>query len=43
MTGKPLWHARIGNVSNAAQTYMLDGRQYVLVASGDTLYSFMLQ
>jgi alcohol dehydrogenase (cytochrome c) len=43
VTGKPLWHARIGNVSNAPQTYMLDGRQYVLVAVGDTLYSFMLQ
>ena len=38
VTGKPLWHARIGNVSNAPQTYMLDGRQYVIVAVGDTLY-----
>jgi alcohol dehydrogenase (cytochrome c) len=43
VTGKPLWHARIGNVSNAPQTYMLDGKQYVLVAVGDTLYSFKLQ
>jgi len=41
-TGKPLWHARIGNVSNAAETYMLDGNQYVLSYSGDTLYAFRL-
>ena len=41
-TGKPLWHSRIGNVTNAPQTYMLDGKQYLLVAAGDTLYSFML-
>ena len=31
-TGKPLWHSRIGGVTNAPQTYMLDGRQYLLVA-----------
>jgi alcohol dehydrogenase (cytochrome c) len=41
-TGKPLWHSRIGGVSNAPQTYALDGKQYLLVASGDTLYSFVL-
>ena len=23
--GKPLWHSRIGNISNAPQTYLLDG------------------
>ncbi|HZI51431.1 MAG TPA: acido-empty-quinoprotein group A [Terriglobia bacterium] len=39
--GNPLWHTRI-NISNAPQTYMLDGRQHVLVASGDTLYDFLL-
>ena len=38
--GKILWHTKLGGVSNAPQTYMLDGRQYVLVASGDALYSF---
>ena len=27
---------------NAPETYMLDGRQYVLVAVGDTLYAFTL-
>jgi alcohol dehydrogenase (cytochrome c) len=40
--GKPLWHAHIGNVSNAPETYMLDGKQYLLVAAGDTLYAFTL-
>ena len=30
-TGAPLWHSRIGNVTNAAVTYMLDGRQHILV------------
>ena len=43
-SGKPLWRARlIGNVSNAPETYMLDGKQYVIVAGGDTLYAFYLQ
>jgi alcohol dehydrogenase (cytochrome c) len=41
-TGKILWHSRIGNVSNAPQTYMLDGHQYILVAAGDTLFTFTL-
>jgi alcohol dehydrogenase (cytochrome c) len=40
--GKILWHARLGNVSNAPETYMIDGHQYILVAAGDTLYSFTL-
>ena len=40
--GKPLWHSRIGNVSNAPQTYMLDGKQYVLAAAGDALFAFAL-
>jgi alcohol dehydrogenase (cytochrome c) len=42
-TGKPLWHAYLGTtVSNAPETYMLDGHQYVLVAAGDAMYCFML-
>ena len=41
-TGKPLWNTRIGNVTNAPQTYMLDGRQYLIAATGDTLWSFVL-
>jgi alcohol dehydrogenase (cytochrome c) len=40
--GKPLWHTHLGAVSNAAETYLLDGKQYVLVASGDSLYAFAL-
>ena len=40
--GKPLWHARIGNVSNAPETYMLDGHQYIVIAAGDTMYAFTL-
>jgi alcohol dehydrogenase (cytochrome c) len=40
--GKPLWHSRLHGVSNAAETYALDGHQYVLVAAGDMLYAFCL-
>jgi alcohol dehydrogenase (cytochrome c) len=37
--GNPLWHSRIGQVSNAPETYMLDGHQYLLSAVGAfTLY-----
>jgi alcohol dehydrogenase (cytochrome c) len=42
VTGKILWHTRVNGVSNAPETYMLDGHQYILVAAGDTMYSFML-
>ena len=41
-TGKALWHAKIGGVTNPPQTYMLDGRQYLLVATGDTLWAFVM-
>jgi alcohol dehydrogenase (cytochrome c) len=41
-TGRPLWHSRIGNVSNAPQTFMLDGHQYVIAATGDTIWAFYL-
>jgi alcohol dehydrogenase (cytochrome c) len=41
--GKPLWHSYLGSlVSNAPETYMLDGHQYVLTAAGNTLYAFMM-
>jgi alcohol dehydrogenase (cytochrome c) len=40
--GKPLWHSRIGQPSNPPQTWMVDGRQHVVVAVGDTLYAFVL-
>jgi alcohol dehydrogenase (cytochrome c) len=41
-SGQPIWHARIGNVSSAPQTYMLDGKQYVLASGGDVLVAFVL-
>lgn len=41
-TGEPLWHTRIGEVTNAPQTYMLDGHQYIIAATGDTVWAFML-
>jgi alcohol dehydrogenase (cytochrome c) len=40
--GNPLWHTRIGNISNAPQTYSIDGKQHVLVAVNDTLYAFAM-
>jgi alcohol dehydrogenase (cytochrome c) len=40
--GKPIWHSRIGGISNAPQTYQLDGRQYVLVAVNDALYAYYI-
>jgi len=41
-TGKPLWHTHIGYVSNAPQTFMLDGHQYLIAATGDTMWAFLL-
>jgi alcohol dehydrogenase (cytochrome c) len=41
--GTPLWHTQLGAATtNAPQTFMVDGKQYVLVAAGDTLYAFAL-
>jgi alcohol dehydrogenase (cytochrome c) len=40
--GKILWHSAIGQVTNAPETYMVDGRQYLLAAAGDTLFAFAL-
>jgi alcohol dehydrogenase (cytochrome c) len=44
-TGKALWHYPTGSSiwGAAASTYMLDGRQYVVIASGTTLTAFALQ
>jgi alcohol dehydrogenase (cytochrome c) len=42
-TGRILWHAGLSaSVTNGPITYELDGRQYVVAAAGDTLYSFTL-
>lgn len=40
--GTPLWHVRIGSISNAPQTYLVDGQQYVLVSVGTSLFAFKL-
>jgi alcohol dehydrogenase (cytochrome c) len=37
-TGAPLWHTHIGGVTNAPQTYLIDGRQQLLVATGNRLW-----
>jgi alcohol dehydrogenase (cytochrome c) len=42
-TGKPLWHTTLlANHTNGPQTYLLDGKQFVLVGAGDMLYAFTL-
>ena len=40
--GRILWHSAIGQVTNAPETYLVDGRQYLLAAAGDTLFAFAL-
>jgi alcohol dehydrogenase (cytochrome c) len=40
--GVTMWHAGIGRVGNSPITYELDGRQYVLVAAGASLYAWAL-
>jgi alcohol dehydrogenase (cytochrome c) len=41
--GTPLWHSYLGQtVTNAPETFLLDGHQYLLTAAGDTLYAFAL-
>jgi len=43
-TGQPLWHAGLGAAtSNGPETFLLDGRQYIVVGAGDSLYAFVLQ
>ncbi len=43
-TGKNLWHYQLGVPirSTAGTTYMVDGRQYLLVPSGSALTAFAL-
>jgi acido-empty-quinoprotein group A len=41
--GKILWHAGLTGIPSAGPiTYMLEGKQYVLVAAGDTMFAFTL-
>ncbi len=42
-TGKPLWHTRpSSNIVGGPMTYEIDGKQYIVMAAGDTLYAFRL-
>ncbi|HEX5411334.1 MAG TPA: acido-empty-quinoprotein group A [Terriglobia bacterium] len=42
-TGKTLWHVNAGGrMENSPMTFMLDGRQYVVVAAQDRLMAFAL-
>jgi alcohol dehydrogenase (cytochrome c) len=40
--GTTLWHEDIGRMQNAPITYQLDGKQYLIVAGGGSLYAFSL-
>ena len=40
--GATLWHAMIGRMGNSPITYDIDGRQYVLMAAGSSLYAWTL-
>jgi len=42
-TGKSLWRYQTGsNMSASPMSFAVDGRQYVAVASGDSIYCFAL-
>ena len=41
-SGELVWHTRVGNISNAPQTYLVDGRQHVLIAVDQRLFAFVL-
>jgi glucose dehydrogenase len=44
VTGRQLWHAGLTTLmGNTPITYMLNGKQQLVVAAGDTLYAFALQ
>jgi acido-empty-quinoprotein group A len=41
--GRILWHAGLGaSVTNGPETFLLDGKQYLVVGAGDSLYAFTL-
>ena len=40
-TGEPRWHARLAtNPTNPPVTFALDGRQFVAIGAGDSVYAF---
>ncbi len=40
--GTTLWHENIGRVQGAPITYLMDGKQYLLVSGGSSLYAYAL-
>jgi alcohol dehydrogenase (cytochrome c) len=40
--GTTLWHENIGRVQGAPITYLLDGKQYLVVSGGSSLYAYAL-
>jgi alcohol dehydrogenase (cytochrome c) len=40
--GATLWHENIGRVQGAPITYLLDGKQYLVVGGGSSLYAYAL-
>jgi alcohol dehydrogenase (cytochrome c) len=40
--GSTLWHDAIGRVQNGPITYEMDGKQYVVVAGGSSLFAYTL-
>jgi len=40
--GNTLWHTHLGEISNSPETYLLNGKQYILIAAVDMLYAFAL-
>ena len=41
--GTALWHQNIGRMGGAPVTFEMDGKQHLLVSSGNTLYNYALQ
>jgi alcohol dehydrogenase (cytochrome c) len=42
-TGRIIWHQQlVSGVSNGPSTWMLDGKQYIIVGAGDSLYALTL-
>jgi len=42
-TGTPLWHFQMGGAVYASpMTFAVDGKQYVAIAAGSSLYAFGL-
>jgi alcohol dehydrogenase (cytochrome c) len=41
-TGRPLWHSDIGTLTAPPETFLLEGKQHVLAASGNGLFLFVM-